>query len=186
MNVPSCSTIPSKRPVTAVCEKGFREGLVTLLPELRIRALRLAQSAAGADDLVQDTVERAMRFQSQYERGTNLRAWAQQILFSVFVTRYRKSRRERNALRRMTVDPVAWTTRDPFAAPDATSRLTAKTEEKLSALPEGFRRVITLVDLEARSYRDAAGELDVPVGTVMSRLHRGRKMLASMMEAEAA
>ncbi len=61
MNVPSCSTIPSKRPVTAVCE-GFREGLVTLLPELRIRALRLAQSAAGADDLVQDTVERAMRF----------------------------------------------------------------------------------------------------------------------------
>jgi RNA polymerase sigma-70 factor (ECF subfamily) len=186
MNVVSHQVIPHKSPLTAYDAEGFRRGLTALLPELRTRALRLARQEALADDLVQDTVERAMRFAAQYERGSNLRAWLQQILFSVFVTRYRKTRRERNALARMVDDPSAWTGRDPFAAEGANQSLTQTTAAKLQALPEGFRSVITMVDIESRSYRDAAGALRVPVGTVMSRLHRGRKMLAEMLQQEAA
>jgi RNA polymerase sigma-70 factor (ECF subfamily) len=160
-------------------------GLLALIPELRGRALRLCEGRANADDLVQDAVERALRFAAQYELGTNLRAWAFQILFSVFVTRYRRVRRERNALKSLAVDPCAWTAPAPFPSPDACVELTPSTREHLESLPAGFRSAVTLVDLEQLSYREAATELGVPVGTVMSRLHRGRKMLASRL-AEAA
>jgi RNA polymerase sigma-70 factor (ECF subfamily) len=147
--------------------------------------MRLCGDRAAADDIVQDAVERAMRFADQYERGTNLRAWAYQILFSVFVTRWRRRRRERNALSNLASDPCAWTLPAAFAPPDAgPGALTPSTRRKLEALPEGFRAVVVLVDLEQRSYRDAARELGVPVGTVMSRLHRGRKLLAAQFEAE--
>jgi RNA polymerase sigma-70 factor (ECF subfamily) len=167
--------------------RGLRLGLATLVPELRARALRLCNDRTLADDLVQDTVERALRFADQYERGTNLRAWAYQILFSVFVTRYRRSRREKNALRALAGDPLAWTLPHAFDAPDARAPLTPSTREQLDALPKGFRAVVVLVDLEERSYREAATELGVPVGTVMSRLHRGRKLLAEKLsEREAA
>ncbi len=182
---PSLPNRPRRDPVIATDLRSLQAGLVGMMPELRGRALRLAQSSATADDLVQDTIERALKFEGQYERGTNLRAWVQQILFSVFVTRYRRARRERNALRTLSVDPCAWTTPERFAPPDACAPLTPSTKERLDALPPGFRSVVTLVDLEQRSYREAASELGLPVGTVMSRLHRGRKMLASKM-AEAA
>jgi RNA polymerase sigma-70 factor, ECF subfamily len=155
-------------------------GLVALVPDLRARAVRLCADMAMADDIVQDAVERALRFADQYERGTNLRAWAFQILFSVFVTRWRRSRRERNALEHLASDPHAWTAPRAFAPPDAgDGAITRSTRRKLDALPPGFRAVVVLVDLEQRSYRDAARELGVPVGTVMSRLHRGRKLLRS-------
>ena len=166
--------------------ESLRRGLIALVPDLRSRALRLSGNRATADDLVQDTLERALRFADQYVRGTNLRAWTQQILFSVFITRYRRSRRERNALRDLTADPCAWTQPEPFAAPDADVALTRSTRAHLDALPDGFRAVIELVDLGEHSYRDAAAELGVPVGTVMSRLHRGRRMLANGLGAREA
>jgi RNA polymerase sigma-70 factor, ECF subfamily len=164
----------------------FQKALLALMPTLRQKGLRLTRCEAKADDLVQDTVMRALTFSAQYTFGTNLRAWVSQILFSVFVTRYRKERREFRALQRMGADPQAWTLRDPFVSPEVAKPLTGRTQEKLAQLPEGFRTVIRLVDLESQSYRDTADALQVPVGTVMSRLHRGRKMLASMMEREAA
>ena len=158
--------------------KTFDITLVRLMPELRGRALRLVGNGSTADDLVQDTIERALRFRKQYELGTNLRAWAYQILFSVFVTRYRRCRREKNALRKLQTDPNAWTQPAPKAAPSAFG-LTRVTRSKLDAMPDAFRTVIEMVDLEERSYREAAERLGVPVGTVMSRLHRGRKLLAA-------
>jgi len=157
-------------------------GLVELLPELRGRACRLCGDPTTADDIVQDTVERALKFAKQYERGTNLRAWVYQILFSVFITRYRRSRREKNALRNLASDPCAWTMPERFAGPEATVSLTPSTQTKLDALPETFRSVLKLVDLDELTYREAANELGVPVGTVMSRLHRGRKLLASQLQ----
>ena len=160
--------------------KSFDAILVRLVPELRGRALRLCGSASTADDLVQDTLERALRFRAQYERGTNLRAWAYQILFSVFVTRYRRCRRAKNALRDLGTDPNAWTRPDSHLPPSDFG-LTRKTRSKLDAMLETFRSVIELVDLEGRSYREAAERLAIPVGTVMSRLHRGRKILAEQM-----
>lgn len=163
----------------------LRAGLAELLPELRVRAMRLCGERAAADDVAQDAVERALRFADQYQRGTNLRAWAFQILFSVFITRWRRRRRERNALENLASDPCAWTVPSPCTAPDrGAGSLTPSTQRKLAALPEGFRAVVVMVDLEQRTYRDAAHELGVPVGTVMSRLHRGRKLLVAQMAAE--
>jgi RNA polymerase sigma-70 factor (ECF subfamily) len=160
----------------------LKTGLVELVPELRGRACRLCGDPTTADDIVQDTMERALRFAAQYERGTNLRAWVYQILFSVFITRYRRSRREKNALKNLASDPCAWTAPERFAAPDAAAGLSPSTQGKLDALPETFRAVLKLVDLDELTYREAASELGVPVGTVMSRLHRGRKLLATQLQ----
>lgn len=183
MNHPAAVPVVAKSKA-ALVEMSFRDSLARLLPELGARALRLAGSASAADDLVQDTCERALRFEGQYERGTNLRAWLHQILFSVFVTRYRKTTRERNALRKMGIDPSAWSCEDRFVRPEAALTLTASVERMLETLPLNFREAIAKVDLDQKSYGDAAAELDVPVGTVMSRLHRGRKLLASMLACE--
>jgi len=149
--------------------------LTALRPELFGRALRLSRSPETAEDLVQDTVERAIRFQDTFQTGTSLRAWAHQILFSVFITRCRRTRRERNALDVLATDPCAWT------APEARSDVAALSPPVAAAfraLPLNFRAVLVLVDLEEMSYKAAAKKLRVPLGTVMSRLHRGRKILA--------
>jgi RNA polymerase sigma-70 factor, ECF subfamily len=172
---------PRARTLVAYDQKSLELGLVELMPELRGRACRLCGDTTTADDIVQDTIERALKFAKQYERGTNLRAWVYQILFSVFVTRYRRSRREKNALRNLGSDPCAWTVPERFAPPESGVSLSPKTQGKLDALPETFRTVLKLVDLDDLTYREAANELGVPVGTVMSRLHRGRKLLASQM-----
>ncbi|MBX3205873.1 MAG: RNA polymerase sigma factor [Labilithrix sp.] len=172
----------STRTLVAHDQRSLELGLVELIPELRGRACRLCGDPTAADDVVQDTIERALKFAKQYERGTNLRAWVYQILFSVFVTRYRRSRRDKNALRALASDPCAWTTPERFASPDAAVSLTNKTQVTLDALPETFRSVLKLVDLDELTYREAANELGVPVGTVMSRLHRGRKLLASQLQ----
>ena len=183
--LPPVTTHTRRTPVVARDARELHAGLVALLPELRARALRLCGDRAGAEDVAQDALERALRFADQYERGTNLRAWAFQILFSVFVTRWRRRRRERNALENLANDPCAWTVPSGFTRPDAgPGSLTASTRRKLDALPEGFRAVVVMVDLEQRSYRDAARALGVPVGTVMSRLHRGRKLLAEQLASE--
>ena len=89
-------------------------------------------------------------------------------------------------VRDLATDPNAWTQPERFAAPDRSADLTSRTQQKLAALPEGFRAVVRLVDIEERSYREAADTLGVPVGTVMSRLHRGRKLLAQELLLEAA
>jgi RNA polymerase sigma-70 factor (ECF subfamily) len=159
--------------------------LAQLVPDLRCRAMRLARDAALADDLVQDTLERALRFSSQYQPGTNLRAWVRQILFSVFITGCRRKRREGRALRVLTIDPCAWTQAECFPRSDGMTGLTPSTEQAVHSLPLGFRSVLLLVDVAERSYREAAAELGLPVGTVMSRLHRGRKMLATKLEGAA-
>jgi RNA polymerase sigma-70 factor (ECF subfamily) len=161
--------------------------LVELAPDLRARALRLSGDSAVASDIAQDTLERAIRFADRYEPGTNLRAWAFQILFNVFVTRWRRTRRERRILERLSRDPFAWTRPVDLASTEAVEgTLLPSTRRKLDSLPEVFRTAIDLVDLQHRSYREAARELGVPVGTVMSRLHRGRKLLVLQMAADTA
>lgn len=182
--MPAQSRAP-KSPLVATDQSSLHRGLAELVPELRGRACRLCGDPTTADDIVQDTIERALRFAAQYERGTNLRAWVYQILFSVFVTRYRRARREKNALRVLAFDPCAWTMPERFASPDAQLRLSPRANAELDALPEAFRKVVVLVDLDEMSYREAALKLGVPVGTVMSRLHRGRRLLASQLQAAA-
>lgn len=153
--------------------------LPSLLPGLQARALALCKRKAEANDLVQDTVLRALCFGDGYERDTNLRGWLQQILFSVFITRCRKAARERRALGALASDPCSWTL--PDAPLPERQSLTRPVSRALEALPRQFSAVVRLVDLEERSYKDAALELSVPVGTVMSRLFRGRRLLAEAL-----
>ena len=167
----------SDRPSPAFVAE-LREKLPALLPGLNARALSLCKRKSDANDLVQDTVLRALCFESGYEQGTNLRGWMQQILFSVFITRCRKSARERRALGALATDPCAWTTPE---APALRQSLTRPVTRALDALPTQFSAVVRLVDLEERSYKDAATALAVPVGTVMSRLFRGRRLLAEAL-----
>jgi len=165
---------PGRRELSEV-----RLGLAQLRPEMYARALRLTRSPSRAEDVVQDTMVRALRFEDQFRAGTNLRAWVGRVLMSVFLTQCRKSRRERRALDRLSHDPCAWMMHD--AAP-AMSSLSRRPARALAALPAGYRAAIQLVDIQEMSYRDAAARLAVPVGTIMSRLHRGRKMLAAQLD----
>ncbi len=182
---PSCSPVPHPRAASPapsardVAE--LRRALAALAPDLFGRALRLARCPATAEDLVQDALERAIRFEDTYQPGTNLRAWMNQVLFSVFVTRCRRQRRERNALDVLRCDPNAWTLPDGLEVVGALSQGVARA---IAALPEAFRGAVILVDLHEISYKDAAARLGVPVGTVMSRLHRGRRLLAEALEGE--
>ena len=97
---------------------------------------------------------------------------------SVFLTQCRRRKRERRALDNLTQDPCAWIKHD---APATMKALSASPSRALANLPEGYRSAVQLVDLQDLSYREAAERLDVPVGTIMSRLHRGRKMLAAQL-----
>jgi len=162
-------------------ERAMRDSLVGLLPELHRRAARLALTPAAADDLVQDTVERALRFSDQYDPGSNLRGWAYQILFSVFITGYRRRRREKRGLELLMTTPSAWTQRSAFPSPEAQLGLTPSATLALGSLPACFRDVVSLIDLGQHTYREAADLLRVPLGTVMSRLHRGRRLLAERL-----
>jgi RNA polymerase sigma-70 factor (ECF subfamily) len=159
-------------------ESELRGQLATCVPELHRRALRLARSADLAHDIVQDTLERALRFENQYEPGSNLRAWLQRILLSVFMTRCRRGRRERRALECLTHDPCAWTQPD---RPSTGQSLSSPVQRAVARLPIHFREALQLVDMAELSYRDAAEVIGVPLGTVMSRLHRGRRLLAEAL-----
>jgi RNA polymerase sigma-70 factor (ECF subfamily) len=157
----------------------LRNDLDAELPRLRAQARHLCRSDSDALDLVQDTLVRALVYERSFEPGTNLRAWLSQILRSVFVSRYRRSKRERRALERLTHDPVSWPHHEPALT---LAPLGARTRIALAELPDSFRRVVELVDLGGLEYIDAARELAVPVGTVMSRLYRGRRILAARLE----
>lgn len=155
-----------------------RRGLISHLPALRAHAHRLTRSPAETEDLVQASVLRALTFAETFTPGTNLRAWLHQILDSVFLTGCRRRVRERRALSTLELDPCAWTRHDQ--APPMRS-MSASVQSALSGLPECFREVVRLIDVEELSYRDAADRLEVPLGTVMSRLHRGRRLLKSRL-----
>ena len=170
-------------PTCAVSKGTLRASIPDVLPALEARALRLTRSHHDAEDLLQETVVRALRFEGTFQCGTNLRAWMQQILQSVFISRCRRRVRERRALERFTGDPTL--TSSATAAP-VLSSVSTKMHDAYSTLPEKFRQVIELVDLRDHSYRDAADVLGVPVGTVMSRLFRARRMLADTLGSGAA
>ncbi len=175
-------TITSPFRLSAVRESELRARLGAYWPDLYRRALRLSRNDAVAQDVLQDTFERALRFEGQYEPDSNLRAWLQRIMLSVFITRCRRVRREKRALDRLTNDPCAWTLPD---GPGVAVALSPNVARALASLPEPFRRAVELVDVQDLSYRDAASILAVPLGTVMSRLHRGRRILAEMLGPEA-
>jgi RNA polymerase sigma-70 factor (ECF subfamily) len=156
----------------------LRGAMTELLPMLRARALRLCRSRAEADDLVQETILRALRFETTFQNGTNLRAWMNQVMQSVFISRCRRSGRERRALQRFFGDPTLSSSSSP--APVLRS-VSDQMYAALHALPPKFLCVVELVDLQELSYREAAEALAIPVGTVMSRLFRARRVLETAL-----
>lgn len=151
-----------------------REGLVLHLPELRVRARYLCRQPDLAEELVQDTAVRALFFAHTFQVGSQLRAWLMRILKNVFISKMRRRSIEQRVLEGARVDPNGWASRttvqDHHEMPSRVGRA-------LSALPPQLRETVVLVDLEELSYREAAERQQVPVGTIMSRLHRGRARL---------
>jgi len=154
------------------------------LDPLYAAALRLTRNEGDAEDLVQDTYLRAYRFFDRFERGTNIKAWLFKILTNTFINRYRRSVKERT-----TIEDEKDTVHERFMSRDV-SEASANPEQyffdrllsddvlaAIDALPVDFRMVVILADLQEFSYKEIAEILDCPVGTVMSRLFRGRKLL---------
>jgi RNA polymerase sigma-70 factor (ECF subfamily) len=172
-----CSTL-TPPPGSGSRDSELRTRVAALLPALSSRALHLSRSRAEAEDLVQETVLRALRFESSFESGTNLRAWMNQILHSVFISRCRRRTRERRALGRFAGDP----TLSPGSAPaPVLASVSDFMHSALHTLPPKFLCVVELVDLHDHSYREAADALGIPVGTVMSRLFRARRLLETAL-----
>jgi RNA polymerase sigma-70 factor (ECF subfamily) len=169
-----------------VAKDPFETEALSHMDALYRTALRMTRSEADAEDLVQETYIRAFRFREQFTMGTNMKAWLFRILTNTFINSYRRKAAhpdttelddvdEFSLYRRMTEGRAASSSPDPEA--ELFSR-TVDTEvtDALSELPEKFRTVV-LLDVEGFSYKEIAEMLAIPIGTVMSRLHRGRKFL---------
>jgi RNA polymerase sigma-70 factor (ECF subfamily) len=163
----------------------FEELVLSHLDPLYSAALRLTKNERDAEDLVQDACMRAYRFFDKFERGTNIRAWLFKILTNTFINRYRRRVKERSVVEGSEREAV----HERFISRDA-SDFAANPEQyffdrllsddvlrAIDQLPIDFRLVVILADLQEFSYKEIAEILECPVGTVMSRLFRGRKLL---------
>jgi RNA polymerase sigma-70 factor (ECF subfamily) len=165
-------------------ESRFEAEALPLLPGMYSAAYRLTRNAADAEDLVQETFLRAYRGFHQFEEGTNLKAWLYRILMNTFINDYRKRQRQPQTV---SDDEIAdWylysKMAESGAEPSAETAVIEslpdeEVQEALSSLPEQFRMAVLLADVEGFSYKEIAEIMGVPIGTVMSRLHRGRKAL---------
>ncbi|HUB42076.1 MAG TPA: sigma-70 family RNA polymerase sigma factor [Streptosporangiaceae bacterium] len=162
----------------------FERDVVPIMDRLYPAALRMTRNPSDAEDLVQETVAKAYAAFHQFKPGTNLRAWLHRILSNTFINGYRKKRRE--PIQDLGVDfQEDWqTSNDPLMPPvrsaeaEVLERL-ANSEilQALRELPVEFRVAIYLADIEGYAYREIAEMTGTPIGTVMSRLHRGRGKL---------
>src|SRR5437773_216073 len=162
----------------------FERDAMPLLPGLYSAALRLTRNPADAEDVVQEAFLRAYRGFAGFTEGTNLKAWMYRILTNTFINAYRKKKRQ--PVEVLEDELPDWYLYEQLggegtvASAESTVLESIPDEdvrEALDALPEAFRMAVWLVDVEGFSYKEAAEILDVPIGTVMSRLHRGRKAL---------
>jgi RNA polymerase sigma-70 factor (ECF subfamily) len=168
----------------SVLRARFEEEALPLMPGMYSAAYGLTRNAADAEDLVQETFLRAYRGFFQFREGTNLKAWLHRIMRNTFNTNYRKRKREPETI--SVTDVEDWylysKMQESGLEPSAESSvLEALPDEEvqgaLLSLPERFRTVVLLADVEGFTYAEIAEITEAPVGTVMSRLHRGRKAL---------
>jgi RNA polymerase sigma-70 factor (ECF subfamily) len=165
----------------------FAEQAMEHMPALYAAAMRMTRNKADAEDLVQETYLRAYRGFGGFEQGTNLKAWLFRILTNSFINTYRaKQRRPQESdledvedlylYRRLPA--VEEATRSRSAESDVLERITdTEVKAAIEDLPEQFRLPVYLADVEGFAYKEIAEMLDIPIGTVMSRLHRGRRGL---------
>ena len=166
----------------------FERDVMPLMPSLYSAALRLTRNPSDAEDLLQETFLRAYRGFGGFTEGTNLKAWLYRILTNTFINAYRK--RQREPVMVLEEEIPDWYLYDRLTQSGETSSAEAQVLERLpdedvqgalDSLPEGFRMAVWLADVEGFSYKEIAEILGIPIGTVMSRLHRGRKSLEKLL-----
>lgn len=170
-------------------QQDFDEEIIPHLDALYNFGLRLTSDPNDAEDLVQDTIVKAYRFFSSYEKGTNAKAWLFRILKNSYINNYRKKSKKPQ---QVDYDEVATFYETIRAERTETSDLEDKMfreliddelSNALDNIPEDFRTVVLLCDVEDFTYEEIANMLDVPIGTIRSRLHRGRNLLkAELMD----
>jgi RNA polymerase sigma-70 factor (ECF subfamily) len=165
----------------------FAEQAMEYMDSLYSAALRMTRKPADAEDLVQETYLKAYRGFEGFEQGTNLKAWLYRILTNTYINRYRQQKRRPDETDLDDVEDFYLyrrlggidEARISKSAEDSMLELFTDDEVKnaLESLPETFRMAVLLADVEGFSYKEIAEIMDIPIGTVMSRLHRGRKAL---------
>jgi RNA polymerase sigma-70 factor (ECF subfamily) len=163
----------------------FSELAMEHMPALYTAALRMTRNPADAEDLVQETFLKAYRAFDSFTEGTNLRAWLYRILTNTYINSYRAARRRPETTdvedvedlylyRRLSDDSNLGRSAEDVALEGFTD---VEVKAAIEALPEAFRMAVLLADVEGFSYKEIAEITDVPIGTVMSRIHRGRRAL---------
>lgn len=167
-------------------DTGFDADALSWLNHLYAVAVRLTRDPARAEDLVQDTYLKAFRFSDRFEPGTNLKAWLFAILYNTFRNDRRGARRNPVDVDSERVETATRTAAGTGSPEDALVRrsLDPRLRRALAELPEAFRQAVWLRDVEELSYADIARALDVPIGTVMSRISRGRRQLFERLSQE--
>ncbi len=163
----------------------FEQDCMEHMDTLYATALKMTRNTALAEELVQDTYLKAFRFRHSFNRGSNLKAWIFRILTNTFINSYRRSINEQKYLDRAAVEPLYDQIIGSYAMDFSKNPeehlfnkyFKEKLNDALDELPEDFRIAVTLSDIQGFSYKEIADIVEKPIGTVMSRLHRGRKML---------
>jgi RNA polymerase sigma-70 factor, ECF subfamily len=170
--------------------KEFEASVQEHLNMLYAVALRLTRNDADAEDLVQNTVVKALRFHRKFQKGTYIKAWLLTILRNTFINDYRRTARRPIHVELSGTEPAA-----PAYSPDPMTRnnqsestssqlmelLDEEVRQAIDALPNDFRSAVVMADLQGSSYKEIASTMGCPLGTVMSRIHRGRKLLRNQL-----
>jgi RNA polymerase sigma-70 factor (ECF subfamily) len=178
-------------PMEAAARHEFERTALPLLDNLHGAAMRLTRDPAEAEDLVQDSMVRAYRFWDTFQRGTNIKAWLFTILRNTFINGYHRRGRARSFKSDIDAQMHALgpavalansTSQPPGPEEVVSGQLTlTRIREALDALPPDYRLAVTLADLEGLSYKEIADIMECPIGTVMSRIYRGRKALHKLL-----